>query len=476
MRPFHSIRWRLQAWHGLLLVIVLAGFGFTAWRLQRATHLQRLDQELEQRISMVAGAMPRRAMGPEDGPQGRPPPLDGPPFGERPPPPLEVRLPERDLSFFEGAPGNGFYYVVWNRSGEEAARSTSAPAHVPRPVRPAQNRDARFRGALRERFHFAPPGEIILVGRDIGDDLAGIRRFAWLLVGAGAVVLTLGLSGGWWITSRALRPIGDISATAAKIATGDLAQRIPTEDADSELGDLARVLNTTFSRLQASFARQAQFTADAAHELRTPVTVLLTHAQNGLAGDCANEEHREAFEASQRAAQRMRRLIESLMILARIDSGEAATAREVCALDQIARESTELLRPLAQAQGITLESEFSPAACQGNPEQLGQVVTNLVSNAIYYNRPAGRVRVKVATEAGGAVLTVVDTGLGIGPDDLPRIFDRFYRADKARANALGRTGLGLAITQAIVHAHGGAIEVATVPGEGSTFTVRLPGL
>ena len=488
MKFFQSIRWRLEIWHGLLLVVVLAGFGFTAWQWQRASHLQRVDQELEQRISAVAGAMPRRAGGPEgrpqgppgdrpedrpDGlPQGGPPPLDGPPFDGPQPPPMEVRLSERDLSLFSGSPGSAFYYVVWRRGGEEGPHSATAPAHVPRPERHAP-RDSRIRGTLRERFHVAPLGEIILVGRDIGDELAGIRRFAWLLTGAGIIVLALGLAGGWWIASRALRPIGDISAAAAKISSGDLAQRIQTDDTSSELGDLARVLNHTFARLQASFARQAQFTADAAHELRTPVTVMLTHAQNGLGGDCANEEHREAFEASQRAAQRMRRLIESLMILARLDSGDVAAAREACDLHHIAAEAIALLRPVAKEHGVTLEAQLSPARCEGNPEQLGQVVTNLVSNAIYYNRPGGSVRVTVAADAGAAVLAVSDTGLGIAPEDLPHIFERFYRADKARSSAAGRTGLGLPITQAIVEAHHGAIEVATVPGEGSTFTVRL---
>ena len=118
--------------------------------------------------------------------------------------------------------------------------------------------------------------------------------------------------------------------------------------------------------------------------------------------------------------------------------------------------------------------ELAPARCKGNAEQLGQVVTNLVSNAIDYNRPDGNVSVKVATEGDAAVLVVADTGQGIGPEDLPHIFERFYRADKARSPAAGRVGLGLAITQAIVQAHGGAIGAASEPGHGRTFTVRLP--
>ena len=474
MRFFHSIRWRLQVWHAVLLVVVLVGFGYTAWRLERATRLERVDQEIEQRISVVAGALPRRAPGPDDPPEGPPPHPEGPLPGDRPPPPLEVRLLERDLGFFEGAPGKAFYYVVWKRDGEAGPRSASAPASVPRPTRFNRARDARSRGTLRECYHFAPPGEVILVGRDIAEEWAGIRGFAWILAGAGAVVLTFGLAGGGWISARALRPIGDISAAAVKISRGDLTQRIHTRDTSSELGDLARVLNDTFARLQASFARQAQFTADAAHELRTPVTVVLTHAQNGLSGACPNDEHREAFEATQRAAQRLRRLIESLLTLARLDAGDAEAPREACGLDQIAQDAVDLLRPLAGEQHVALETDLKPASVTGHPEQLGQVVTNLVSNAIFYNRPGGSVCVHLASEPEAVVLAVSDTGLGIAAEDLPHLFDRFYRADKARSPAQGRSGLGLAITKAIVDAHGGAIHVASVLGQGSTFTVRWP--
>jgi len=132
------------------------------------------------------------------------------------------------------------------------------------------------------------------------------------------------------------------------------------------------------------------------------------------------------------------------------------------------------LRPLAQEQNVHLAVELAPVRCEGNAEQLAQVVSNLVSNAIHYNRPGGRVQVKLASEAEAAVLSVSDTGQGIAPEDLPHIFERFYRADKARSSAAGRTGLGLAITKAIVEGHGGSIEAASVLGSGTTFTVRLP--
>jgi heavy metal sensor kinase len=312
------------------------------------------------------------------------------------------------------------------------------------------------------------------VGRDVRDELAAMRRFGGLLAAAGGAVFVLGLAGGWWVTRRALRPIASISATAARISTGDLAQRIPVGADGSELDDLARVLNDTFARLQAAFARQAQFTADASHELRTPVSVVLTQTQAALARDRSAADYRESLVACQNAAQRMRRLIESLLTLARLDSGEAAATRLPCDLDRVAADAVELLRPLAEREGLTLETDFSPARSHGDPDQLGQVVANLLGNAVHHNHAGGRVMVRVTSEADAAVLSVTDTGEGIAPEDLPHVFERFYRADKARSHAAGRTGLGLAIVKAIVEAHGGTVRATSVPGQGSTFTVRLP--
>lgn len=482
MRFLHSIRWRLQLWHGLLLALVLAGFGFTAWRLQWATQCQRLDLELEERIPMVANVMRARG-GKPPGPPPRnafPPPKPKPPNPERKdleqtlPPDFEMPAPEAQR--FAGDSAKAFYYVVWRRNGQELVRSASAPPDVPRPEGPAGGSAGRLRGTYRECLRFTPPGECLLVGRDIRDELADLHRLAWLLAGAGGVVLLLGLAGGWWVSTRALRPIRDISAAAARISGTDLTQRIRTADTDSELGQLAHVLNATFARLQTAFDRQVQFTADASHELRTPVSVVLTQTQTALNRDRSAAEYRESLAACHRAAQRMRQLIESLLTLARLDSGAAAATRERCDLDRITAEAVDLLRALAAEKGLTLELDLRPAVCAGQPGQLAQVVSNLVNNAICYNRPGGRVYVHVTTEANTAVLAVRDTGQGISPEDLPQLFERFFRADKARGRADGHTGLGLSITKAIVEGHGGSVQVASELGQGSVFTVRLPRL
>jgi len=475
MKCLRSIRCQQTLWHGLLLAGVLVGFGFTAWNARRASDFQHIDQQMDRRIAAILRGT-RPGAGPSDSPQ----PSIGPPRTTFPPShaPMTNRLEEvlSDPGLFGGESEGGFYAIVWLPDGRERSRSANAPADLPRPSRIQEVRDDRLRGSFREILHFTPRGECLLVGRDISQDLVILRHFAWSLVGACTGMLLLGLTGGWWISSRTLRPIADISAAAARIAGGDLSQRIETRSAGSELDRLTLVLNETFARLEAAFTRQTRFTADAAHELRTPVSVILTHVQNGLSSACPNDEHRAAFEASHRAAQRMRRLIESLLALARIDSGSAGSEHGPCDLSQISEEILAILTPLADREGIALTTDLKPAPCQGNAEQLGQVVCNLVSNAINYNRPGGRVEVACRAAGGKVVLAIRDTGQGISAEDLPHLFERFYRVDQVRSSTTGRTGLGLAICKAIVEAHGGSLRATSVLNQGSCFTVQLPGL
>ncbi len=488
---FHSIRWRLQLWHGLILLVVLAGFGFTAYRLQYANELRRVDQELQQRLGPVMQAMRR----PPPGGPGAP----GRPGGQRPgegeaeggsrrgpppsqaggefSPPRELRLGPNRAALFEGDT-NAFYYVVWLRDGREWNRSATAGVGVPLPERVRATRltaTTRMRGTMRELYEFTPPGECILVGRSIALEVDSLRQLALGLVSLGGIVLLLGLAGGWWLATRAIRPIHDISTAASRISAGNLSHRIDTQDTDTELGQLASVLNSTFSRLEASFERQQQFTADASHELRTPVAVILSQTQATLARERNPAEYRETLEACQRAAQRMRALTESLLVLARIDAGEESKTRERLDLGPAVRGCVELLRPLANERQVTLRCDLQPSECLGDSEQLAQVITNLVTNAILHNKSGGEATISTRREQQWAILTVADTGPGIPAEHLPRVFERFYRADKSRSGATGGTGLGLAISKAIVETHGGNVEVATEQGAGSTFTVRLPG-
>lgn len=446
----NSIRWRLQLWHGLLLAAVLSGFGITAYRLERDRVFQRVDEELRRRLPiLVASQRPVR--------------------GDR-----ELRefsLRPRDAGLFDDPGSGGIYYVVWLRHSERPFNpSVTAPADVPQPL-PGEI-PTRHRGSYREVFLFPGPGDCVLAGRSIASEEVALTLLLWRLVAVGLGVLALGIAGGAWLTARALRPIQDISSAAADIAIGNLSQRIDARNAGTELLELASVLNAAFDRVQISFQQQTRFTSDAAHELRTPLSVLLTHTQNGLDATCDCAEHRDAFLAARRAAQRMRRLTESLLDLARLDGAQVLSRKESVDLSEIARETMALLEPVADEHDITLHVQLRPALVQGDADQLGQAVLNLITNAIVHNTPGGAATVECGVERGEVVLRVVDGGPGIAPEDLPRIFERFYRADKSRTRS--GAGLGLAIAQAVVTLHGGTLQARSVPGQGAAFTVVLP--
>jgi signal transduction histidine kinase len=501
MRFLKSIRWRFQLWYGLLFAAMLCGFGCAAWQMEKASRLQKIDEELHQRISILMAEL-RPADPPHRQQNGRPPPPDdplelgpagrengrygpgrgGPPPGQNgygPPPAgsgpsgrLTLRLTPSENALFNGASGNeGYYYVVWLRNGPGMNKSVGAPDGVPQPEEGQET--PRQRGPYKEAFFFTAPGDCLLVGRSIESDLASLNRLGWLFLGVGAGVLVFGLAGGWWLTTHALRPIEDISRTATEIAQGDLSRRINTSQTQSELGQLATVLNDTFARLDAAFAQQTRFTSDAAHELRTPVTVVLTQTQIALARERSPEDYRDTLEACQRAAQRMRRLTESLLELARLDAGREPMRRASFDLSHTADDCLDLVRPLAEQRNITLHADLPKTICQGDPERLSQVITNLLANAIHYNHEGGEVHVSLRADEQDTLLVVADTGAGIASADLPHVFERFYRADKSRTTQ-NHTGLGLAISKAIVEAHHGSIEVFSEEGRGSAFTVRLP--
>ena len=489
MKISKSIKWRLQVWYGLILVAVLAGFGFTAYELERGRLLGRIDDELHRRTGVLANALRRP---PPRGPDGagqvdRPPPGqfpdDGPP-GQNPRPRSAFHLRPEDAHFFDASDAHTFYFKIISSDGQEIASSTNQPDFsFTTDIRATYNQVNSIPGRTanppkvmsienyRVTADVLPSGEIIWIGCSIAPELKDLRRIALNLTAVGGLILLLGLAGGWWFVSCALRPIESISATAVKISAGDLAQRIDITEAESELGQLATVLNSTFARLEAAFAQQQQFASDAAHELRTPVSVMLTQTQTALNRERTAPEYREAVETCQRAAQRMRKLIESLLELARLDAGQEILKRLRFDFSKTVSDCIELVKPLAAERGVKILVEISPIEIPGDSERLAQVVTNLLTNAVQYNRMEGEVRVRLKSQDHLAILTVGDSGAGISAGDLPRIFERFYRVDQSRSS--GNAGLGLAISKAIVEAHGGTLSVSSEKNVGTIFSVRL---
>ena len=294
------------------------------------------------------------------------------------------------------------------------------------------------------------------------------------LVGTGLGVLGLGLIGGWWLSGKTIRPIKQISETAGKINASNLSERIEIAGMDDEVRALSTILNSMFGRLDSSFKRQSQFTADASHELRTPLAVLLSHCELALNRPRSAEEYKQTISTCQKAGARMKTLVEDLLTLARADEGKLEIERNQVDLQSIAIDATALLKPLAAERQVEITIEGCPARCQGDARRLSQVIANLLSNAIHYNKPGGEVILTTSQEGNQAVVSVRDSGCGIPSEALPHLFDRFYRVDEARSRQTGGSGLGLAICKSIIDAHEGSISVESKVEVGSVFKVQVP--
>jgi signal transduction histidine kinase len=323
---------------------------------------------------------------------------------------------------------------------------------------------------------------------------ATLRVLLIALLLTGAITLALAAAGGYWLASRAMRPVSDITRTARNISETDLSRRLNNPRQD-EIGELAGTFDQMLGRLQSAFERQRQFTADASHELRTPLTIINLEVHRSLARPRPPGDYMKALEVIQVENEYMTHLVEDLLVLARADAGQANLQEEGLDLSDLALEVAERLEPLAEQQGIhLLTGDLPEIPVQGDRHYLTQMLANLVENAIKYTAGKGdTVRVETGFEAVASAkwawLRVSDNGSGIAPEDLPRLFDRFYQADRSRTAALVGTanssltagedpvrgsGLGLSIVKWVVEAHRGTIAVESQPGKGATFEVRLP--
>lgn len=321
--------------------------------------------------------------------------------------------------------------------------------------------------------------------------LVGLQRqdtmpffFIWLFHGTAALLIAA--IGGYWLAGKALRPVKMITRTVNEINATDLRRRLHLQRRD-EFGELAATFDRMLARLEAAFKRQAQFTTDASHELRTPLTIINLEINRALTQCESPQEYRQVLEQIQAENEQMTAIVNSLLLLARVDTGRMSLDLQEVDLSDIALASVERLLPLARQSQVTLATGNLPEVLvRGDPQYLGQMLTNLIENGIKYTSGCGkRVSVELACEQKRwAIVRVRDDGPGISEEHLPFVFERFYRVDKARSTRQrsdrseqtepGGTGLGLSIVQWIVQAHQGEIRVKSASGVGSLFEVRLP--
>jgi two-component system heavy metal sensor histidine kinase CusS len=287
-------------------------------------------------------------------------------------------------------------------------------------------------------------------------------------------VLIVSCLGGYWLSSRALRPVDAITVVAGAISMRNLSQRIALPNTGDELQRMAETWNQALERLEDSVKRIRQFTSDASHELRTPLALIRATAELALRKERAAEEYRTSLRQINEEAGRMTELTESLLTLARADSGSLSFDLKPIDLAGVAHAVAKQNAPIAQQRGIVLRdgSTGGPSEVNADLPAIRRLVLILVDNALRHTPPGGSVTVAAARDSHGVTLSVEDTGVGISADALPHLFERFYRADAARSSGSG-FGLGLSIAQAIAQAHGSSIEVESTPNAGTRFTMRL---
>ena len=486
---FKSLRWKLQFFYSTLLATVIICSGSVFYYQVWSSTFAEVDRRLEASalyLDVTLRSFPPPVQQGVEAPRMLPPPLR--PDGRPPPPPRprrsreqfleELRLPQDSNFLGEGNPDDETYFMVMTSKDILLKKE-----FVPLGYSEAQRLSEQFypqptlvmlENNLREVRMTGPSGTKIIVGKSLRRETIQLRNIAIQFIAIGLAFLVLGVGISFAIAFRMVRPITQMSTTAELLSEKDLSKRLDLNHFDSELAGLGEVLNRLFSRLDASFSRQRQFTADASHELRTPLTVIRSASELALSQPRSPEEYQETIEVSLKAAERMTNLVNGLLALARLDSSNADFHLRQINLSDLASESVSLLRAIASEKQISLVSDLHSVQIFGNPESLSRMIDNLITNAIIYNKPGGKVFITLKSNDDKAVLEIKDTGVGISEEHLPFIFERFYRVDKARSRLSGGSGLGLAICKGVIEKHNGTITVQSILGEGTTFQIQLP--
>lgn len=461
---FRSIRVRLTAWYLAMLAVGLAVFGAGSWFAMRASAFHTIDEELEDRVRGVEKFMHLQIASLS---------------------PVEIRDEFREHSVL--GPG-GDLFQVCNDKGEWLYRSAVLENSQVPIRRPDQLGDAPIFEDLtvqKTPVRFATQRVVvnnqpysIQVAAPMKEFYEALYRFRVILWLALLPLLLVAAIGGYLISMRALRPVDRITEAAESISISSLADRLEVPGTSDELQRLSETLNRMLARLNSSVQRISQFTADASHELRAPVSLIRTTAELAVRSGRTNEEYHEDMVQILAESERTSRLIDSLLLLARADAGEDRLQRELTDVRVSLQGALEQGQKLADEHGIGLSTFLPPRpiVVLGDSDALRRLFLILVDNAIKYSLPGGCVQVQLVVEGGNASCSVSDSGIGIPTEDLDHIFDRFWRADKVRSRGMGGAGLGLSIARWIALQHEGMIVVTSQPGKGSTFTVKLPTL
>jgi heavy metal sensor kinase len=452
-----NIRWRLTLWNALGLAVMLLAFAALVYALLRHALYEQIDRRLveafrqAERDSRVAGE------------------------------------PDERLRYwvYEWKEHENLSAVVYDADGKvrERTEQLAADSIPPAPLAPGgehrlQDRVIPILGRQRVLEAALPLGDrpstvVIMAALDDVDQELG--EVGAVLITAVPIMLLLSAGLSYALARKALAPMERLRRSTAEITADRLDRRLPVVNPRDELGRLTETFNAMIGRLERSFAEIRRFTADASHELRTPLTAIRTEAEVALAKPLGLAEHQQLLGSILEECGRLTRLTDQLLALAREDARAPRQAQEPVDLTGLVADVAETMRPLAEAKGLALHVKArEPLSVRGDAARLREIFFNILDNGIKYTAEGGEVEVRTDRQGPEAVVIVRDTGVGIPEEHLPRVFDRFYRVDRARSRSEGGTGLGLSIAQSIAAAHGGRIELASTPGRGTTCTVRLP--
>jgi two-component system OmpR family sensor kinase len=454
-----SIRSRLTLWYTLIVAVIFTVIATVTYQYVRSTLFDQLDRALVNEARWIALRLEKQV-------------VDN----------------ESDASAIADIREHGAYYPakqyfeIWTHAGTLLCQSgnilgDSLIKHVAFPDAGGRvlQTVATFKvQPLRTIAEDAPEGRIIvgIPTESVGNTLEELMRaLAWM----GPVVVLLAVGSGLFLSKKSLAKVDQVTETARRISADRLSARIPSHDVDDEIGRLVGTFNGMIARLDASFEQMKQFSADASHELRTPLTVLRTQLESALASRMSPSDVKRIVAQCLDEAIRMGSILENLLLLGRGDAGAASINRERVRLDELVKDTYDETVILAGQKSIDVRIENTDnVLIWGDRERLRQMVLNLVDNAIKYSHEGSAITLSLGTEEGRANLVVRDQGIGIPRSEIPKIFDRFYRVDRARSRTLGGSGLGLAIVKWIVEAHHGTISVKSALNKGSEFTVSLP--
>ncbi|MBI5094577.1 MAG: HAMP domain-containing protein [Candidatus Hydrogenedentes bacterium] len=359
-------------------------------------------------------------------------------------------------------------------SGPEGPRfGAGGPPPPPPPILLASAFTRVARGTAWRIGVMTTPDLTFVLGLNMNRSNVEVRRLRnAFLVAAPAALILIALAG-WLVAQRALRPVRVLTSTAERITAKGLDQRIPVTDEDSEFRRLVTVFNRMLDRLESSFHQAVRFSADAAHELKTPLTILQGELEQAIQEAPAGSDQQQTLGALQEEVQRLKNIIRKLLLLSLADSGELKLNLERVNLTEMLESACEdiaILAPELTVQRMIAVEQWTMA----DPDLLRQAIQNLVNNAIKYNETAGRIRLELSTERSVVKLTITNTGPGIPAADRARVFDRFYRADKVRSREKESAGLGLSLAREIARAHQGDVLLENSPPGETVFTLLLP--